>query len=258
MPDLKKLHNLAGALRDRVQKQEVEAERPNRWYNISNRGATAELYIYNEIGEYGVSAADMIGELKAVTAKKIELHLNSEGGEVFDGIAIYEALKQHPAKVRTMVDSLAASAASFIAMAADPYDEAADTGGVFMARNARLMIHDAACGGGAVFGNAATMREFIRDVEAVADLLDDMSDNIADIYAARAGGTVEQWRGLMSAETWFSAQQAIEAKLVDGVIGESKQEDTPSAVPAEEDVKDELTLDFEALAQALKGAWDGV
>lgn len=253
MPDMGKLHNLASQLRERVEKA-AEAEKSNRWYNIRNSGAAvAELYIYNEIGANGVSAVDMIDELKNIKARQIHLHLSSEGGEVFDGIAIYEALKQHPAKVRTMVDSLAASAASFIAMAADPYDLAKDTGGVFMARNARMMIHDAACGGGAVFGNAADMRRFVQDVTAVADLLDDMSNNIADIYAARAGQTVEHWRALMSAETWFSAPQAITAGLADGVIGDKD----PSATPAEDIIQDELDLDFEALAAALKGAWDG-
>jgi ATP-dependent protease ClpP protease subunit len=254
MPDLGKLHNLASQLRERVEKQAVE--KSNRWYNIRNSGSSvAELYIYDEIGANGVSAVDMINELKDVKAKQIHLHLSSEGGEVFDGIAIYEALKQHPAKVRTVVDSLAASAASFIAMAADPYDQAKDTGGVFMARNARMMIHDAACAGGVVYGNAADMRRFIDDVTAVADLLDDMSNNIADIYATRTGDTVESWRALMSAETWFSAQQAIDKKLADGIIGE--QQKTTSATPAEETTKDELDLDFEALAAALKGAWDG-
>jgi len=257
MPDMGKLRNLAGQLRERVEKQ-AEAAAPGRWYNIRNQAAKeiAEIYVYDMIGAGGVTAVDMITELKAIKAKQIHLHLSSEGGEVFDGIAIYEALKQHPAKVRTIVDSLAASAASFIAMAADPYDEQADTGGVFMGRHARMMIHDAACAGGVVYGNAADMRRFISEVEVVASLLDDMSDNIAEIYAARTNNDVGHWRALMSAETWFSASQAVEAGIADAILGEAVQK----APVAKTEVvhTDELELDYEALAAALKGAWDGV
>lgn len=179
------------------------------WYRITNlvESASARVYIYDEIGYWGVTAQDFARDIVALDVDSIELHINSPGGEVFDGIAIYEVLRQHKAKVTTYVDSLAASAASFIAMAGDE---------VIMAPNATMMIHD---GIGLAIGNAATMRE-------TAELLDRVSDNIASIYAERAGGDVESWRTAMRAETWYSASEAVAAGLAQRVGRET--EDTTS------------------------------
>lgn len=170
------------------------------WYRITNHAETdtAELYIYDEIGYFGVTAADLVNELKGVTAKSINVRVNSPGGDVFDGIAILNALRQHPAAVNVVVDSLAASAASFIAMAGDT---------VTMAPNSQMMIHAAS---GLTIGNAADMRE-------MADLLDKMTTNIASIYAGRAGGKVEDWLAAMNTETWYSAEEAVAAGLADKV-----------------------------------------
>lgn len=172
----------------------------NDWYRITNHAETdtAELYIYDEIGYFGVTAADLVNELKGVTAKSINVRVNSPGGDVFDGIAILNALRQHPAAVNVVVDSLAASAASFIAMAGDT---------VTMAPNSQMMIHAAS---GLTIGNASDMRE-------MADLLDKMTTNIASIYAGRAGGKVEDWLTAMNTETWYSAEEAVAAGLADKV-----------------------------------------
>lgn len=178
------------------------------WYRIRNAdGDRAEVLIYGYIGDAwdGVTAASFRRELSDITAKRIDLHVNSEGGLVFDGIAIHAALRNHPAKVDVTVDGLAASAASFVAMAGDT---------IAVEKPARMMIHDAA---GLVIGNAADMREF-------ADLLDELSDTIAGIYADRAGGSVAHWRGAMRAETWYSAADAVKAGLADKVAN-----DTPAA-----------------------------
>ena len=173
----------------------------NDWYRIENKAdGPASVYIYDEIGYFGVTAKDFVNDLNGITASEIDLHLNSPGGDVFDGIAIYESLKSHSAKINVVVDSLAASAASFIAMAGDT---------VTMARNAQMMIHDAM---GLCVGNAADMEEMI-------GLLNKCSDNIADIYAQRAGGTADSWREKMKAETWYSAQEAVDAGLADSVKG---------------------------------------
>src|SRR5690606_38136643 len=129
--------------------------------------------------------------------------------DVFDGVAIYNALRDHPADVAVRVDGLAASAASFIAQAGDK---------VTMNRGSQLMIHDA---WGLCIGPAADMRE-------TAALLDRVSDTIAGLYAARAGGTVEDWREAMLAESWYSAEEAVEANLADEVVpakGDSDQDD---------------------------------
>lgn len=236
-PDLTKLRNLAGSLRAK------QPETKPRWYDIRNSGSeTTAVYIYDIIGEdpwtgAGVGASAFVTDLARITSPTIELHINSEGGEVFDGLAIYESLKQHSARVVVHIDSLAASAASFIAMAGDE---------IKMARNARIMIHDAAMGGAWASGNAADMREFSAKVLEMADLLDDMSLNIADIYSQRAGGSPADWRALMQAETWFDSTSAITAGLADSVIGE----DVPTK---EETVEDAIDLD--ALRAAIEGAF---
>jgi ATP-dependent protease ClpP protease subunit len=247
MPDLVRLHNLAGQLAEQARPRGRNTRgRGARWYDIRNAvdGRTV-VYLYDMIGDDyfggGVSARDFVDEINAVSSPVVELHINSEGGEVFDGIAIYESLKQHPARVEVVIDSLAASAASFVAMAGDS---------VAMARNARLMIHDAAIGGAYGSGNAKDMREFQQDVGKLADLLDEMSMNIADIYAQRAGETVQHWRDLMLAETWFSASQAKEVGLVDSILGES------STVPVDSTTDPEGALDVDALLAAFEGAWD--
>jgi ATP-dependent protease ClpP protease subunit len=174
------------------------------WYRIEMRGhlgdisTLAEVWIYDEIGYFGVTASDFVRELAAVDSDKIVVHLNTPGGDAFDGIAIYGALKSHKAHVEMRIDSLAASAGSFIAQAGDER---------IIARNATVMIHDAH---GLVVGNHA-------DMTAMAELLDKTSDNVADIYAQRAGGTVESWRAAMKAETWYNADEAVAAGLADRV-----------------------------------------
>jgi ATP-dependent Clp endopeptidase proteolytic subunit ClpP len=161
-------------------------------------GDTTVIDIYDEIGWFGTSAQDFVRDLRQVKTPNIEVHLNSPGGDVFDALAIHSALRQHKAKVHVIVDSLAASSASFIAMAGDKVTAMA---------NAMLMIHDP---WGLVIGNAADMRE-------LADLLDKHGDNIAAIYANRAGGEVATWRERMLDETWYLADEAYEVGLVDEV-----------------------------------------
>ncbi len=166
------------------------------WYKLTNQAGVAEVMIYDSIGYYGITASDFVSELKGLDVAEIAVHINSPGGEVFDGIAIHNALRSHPANVRVNIDSLAASIASVIAMAGDE---------IIMERNAQMMIHD---GYGAIGGNAADLRE-------MADLLDKTSDTIAGIYAERTGKDASYWRGLMKAETWYTAEEAVAAGLAD-------------------------------------------
>lgn len=176
----------------------------NDWYRITNATATlpAQVNIYDEIGFFGVTAQDFVKDLADVSGD-LDIHLNCPGGDVFDAVAIYNALKQHEdGIVKVYVDGLAASAASFIAQAADP-------GNLIIARNASMMIHDAF---GMGIGNAKDMRQ-------LADLLDQQSDNIASIYAERSGKPVAQWREAMRAESWYVGQQAVDAGLADFVQG---------------------------------------
>lgn len=203
--DMQRLHNLAEAVRARSSEKQQPRAGARSWYRIENKAnETATIYVYDFIGEWGVSAQDFVNDLRGVKAQALDVHINSEGGEVFDGLAIYEAIRQHKAGVTVYVDGLAASAASFIAMAGDT---------VIMAARARMMIHDAH---GLCIGNSRDMRE-------LAGLLDDLSDNIADIYAERAGGSRQQWRDAMrgneasSDGTWYDAQAAVDAGLADEI-----------------------------------------
>lgn len=177
------------------------------WYSISNKAdvpGTAEVYLYDEIGGYGVDAKSFVAELGAIEADTIDLHINSVGGEVFQGFAIYQAIKDHPATVNVSVDGLAASIASVIALGGDK---------VTMARNAEFMIHD---GSVAMQGNAAELTKMV-------SMLDRVSDNIASVYAERCGGDTAQWRDQMRAETWYSAEEAVAAGLADEVAPPTKR-----------------------------------
>lgn len=158
----------------------------------------ASLHLYGVIGAYwdGIDAAAVVPAIRALDVDTIELFVNSPGGNVYDGIAIRNALRQHTARVVVTVDGLAASAASFIACGGDE---------VVMGENAEFMIHEA---WGVSIGDAEEMR-------SAADDLDRISDNIAAMYAAKAGGEASDWRALMKAETWYSASEAVAAGLAD-------------------------------------------
>jgi len=172
------------------------------WYRIANKAGDgdqpADVYIYDEIGYWGTTAQQFVDDLREITADQINLHLNSPGGDVFDGFAIYQALLDHPAQVTSRVDALAASAASIIAMAGQR---------IVMGRTAMMMIHDA---WGLAIGNAADMRD-------MANRLDKISNTIAGVYAERAGGPVEFWRQAMLEESWYNADEAVQAGLADEV-----------------------------------------
>lgn len=168
------------------------------WQRIEMKAEdrVAEIYIYDEIGDWGTSAQAFAGALAELDVETINLYINSPGGSAWDGVAIYNALRRHPAKINGFVDGIAASAASLIAMASDH---------LTMNASSQLMIHDAS---GVAWGDADTMR-------STADLLDKLSDSYADAYAKRAGGSREGWRQVMRDETWYTAEEAVLAGLAD-------------------------------------------
>lgn len=174
-----------------------------RWYDIKNAASpeAAEVLIYDDIGYFGVSADQFVRELAEVAAPLINVRVNSEGGEVFDGFAIYNALRRHPSRIVCHVDGLAASAATYPVLAGDE---------VRIASNGMLMIHNPAS---LVMGEAADMRQ-------EADLLDKLAGIIANLYSQRTGKPVEEVRGWMTAETWFTAEEAKANGFVDTVIDE--------------------------------------
>lgn len=157
----------------------------------------AELFIYDTIGFGGLTSNDFKEQLAGLgNVNEIDVHINSGGGDVFQGIAIGSLLKKHPATINVFIDGLAASIASVIAMAGDT---------ITIAESALMMIHEGHAG---LVGEADELRK-------EADLLDKINSLIAALYADRTGKPVDDIRQLMSDETWFSAQEALEIGLVD-------------------------------------------
>jgi ATP-dependent protease ClpP protease subunit len=251
--DLAKLTALATGLRESTTRVSARpTSHGKNWYNIRNAGDETIIGIYDEIGEWGVSAQDFVTELNGITTPSITVQIASPGGAVWDGLTIYAALAGHPAHERggvaTDVMSHAFSAASFIAQAASP-------GKRRIRRNARMMIHDPAIGGGVVFGNARQLREFKDQLETIAVQLDEAADNIADIYGQRSGNTdLAHWRALMEAETFFGSEDAVAAGLADEVV--SAGGDSPGNVGAGGTIPTNLALDdFGGLLDSLKGVF---
>lgn len=168
---------------------------------------TGELLIYDAIGAAfnGITPKDVADRLRVLGAvDQINVRINSPGGDVFDGHAIYSQLKRHPAKKRVDVDGSACSIASVVAMAADP-------GQLYMAENAWLMIHEPWT---RLTGTAPEFR-------SRADLLEKMGVQIVDLYAARSGMTADQVRDLYAqGDAWLSAKEAVAAGLADHVTSD--------------------------------------
>lgn len=187
---------------------------------ISNRGTAgrridvragaapgeAEVFLYDAIvadeleAEWmgGVAPQQFVPMLRDLQARTIHLRINSPGGSVFAARAIEQALREHPARIVAHIDGLAASAATFIAMAADE---------IIIAPGSLFMIHNA---WGAAMGNAADMLD-------MATLLEKIDGTLVHTYAARTGQSAEQLRGWMAAETWFDADEAVAAKFADRI-----------------------------------------
>ena len=174
------------------------------WYSIQAKAdQSAEISIYDEIGFCGVTAKQFIGDLKAIDAMAIKLAINSPGGAVFDALAIYNALRQHPASVEVTIMGVAASAASIIAMAGDT---------VVMPENAFMMIHNPL---NMAYGNADDLRE-------MADVLDKIGASLVGIYAKRTGLPEDEIKALLDAETWLNAEEAVTKGFADELQAELK------------------------------------
>lgn len=183
---------------------------PQSWYDLRNAASdVAEIDIYGEIGAFGVSAGQFRRDLRSVNAKTIKLHINSPGGSVNDGIAIYNSLKEHPARVEVHVDAAAYSIATVIALAGDH---------ITMAPHSRMAIHNAmAMGAGVTVGYAEDFDALAEQAKQVADHLRETSSEIASMYAERSGKEADYWQGRMDEEARFTAEQAVEEGLADEV-----------------------------------------
>lgn len=171
-----------------------------------------EIYFNDMIDDwFGISSAMVVEALLMADGRDVLVHLNSPGGMVTEGLAIHSTFKQYAGKVTMRVEGLAASAASFVMLAADE---------VLIEPNAMVMIHDA---WDVTIGPASEHRR-------TADLLDKVSDNIASMYATKAGTDAAEWRTAMLEETWYVGQEAVDAGLVDALTdGESADDTTVAA-----------------------------
>mgnify|MGYP001744021237 FL=1 len=197
------------------------------WYSIKAKANdTAEISIYDEIGFWGVSAASFAQDLKDCgnNLKQINLHIHSPGGDVFDGIAIYNLLKNHPANVTVYIDGLAASMASVIAMAGND---------VIMPENAMMMIHKP---WGIQGGDAEDMRKY-------ADLLDKVENTLIPAYASKTGKTPEELAEMLSAETWLNGKECVEQGFADKLA---------EPLVAMASIKSRKLEDFENMPKAMK------
>lgn len=177
--------------------------RHREWYSLSkpNDDGVAELMIYDEIAWYAVDAQEFVGRLNALDASQINLRINSPGGSVFDGVAIYNSLKAHKAKITTYIDGVAASIASIIALAGDE---------VRMAKNAMFMVHDPWA---LVVGNASDLRN-------TAETLDKVAGTLVQTYVNASTLDADEVRAAMLAETWYTAEEAKDIGFVDKVTGD--------------------------------------
>ena len=169
------------------------------WYAISEtENDTAEISIYDEIGGWGISAKEFLGELSKLKGKHIHLRINSPGGSVVEGTAIFNALRRHTGGVTVHIDALAASMASVIAMAGMP---------VYMADNALLMVH-----------NPWTITAGdSEDLRKEADLLDKLKASIRNAYQRKTGLPEDQLQTMMDAETWLDSVDAVALGFADAI-----------------------------------------
>ncbi len=177
-----------------------------KWFDFRNvKDDSVDLYIYDVVGDswVGTDAAALVKEIVGHKKKRINTRINSPGGSVFDGVAIYNALKNHDGGVTTYIDGLAASIASIIALAGDK---------IVMADNAMMMIHNPSSFS---WGEASQLRKD-------ADILDQIKETLINTYANKTGKARDVIAADMDKETWFTAQESLAYGLVTEVTGAMK------------------------------------
>lgn len=176
-----------------------------KWYEVKALAEGAlQVSIHDEIGLWGVNAADFIAEINSHTnIAEIEVGIHSPGGSLFDGVAMFNALKNHSAKVVTRVDGIAASAASVVFLAGDERVMPEDT---------FLMIHNPWSG---VMGDSTEMRK-------AADTLDQFQQMLVELYARETGIDEDAVAEMMKAETWLDASSAMDLDFATHLVQSMK------------------------------------
>lgn len=209
MHSLQRLERLAA--RGRTLQLSAHPERPDgperEWFRVQLAAGDADratVLVYGDIGGWwGVDVEKLVRELHALDVGYLDLHINSQGGSMFDGYALYAALLQHRAYVTAWVDGVAASAASVVLMAGDKR---------IGEKPSRVMVHEASVYPGS--GNKRHLRE-------QAQLLEEFDTDIAEIYADRTGGDAATFTAAMEASTWYSSTAAVEVGLLHEITDRS-------------------------------------
>lgn len=191
-----------------LQNNQSQERKPLR---VEHESDSSTIYLYGVIDEYwGVSAEEIARSLEDLKGKAVTLRINSPGGDVFDGRAMYSAIRQH-GNVTAQIDGIAASAATYVAMAAKSVE---------MIDGGFMMIHNAWTLG---FGNKNDFRE-------LADLLDKFDGSIVNDYIKKTGKSTEEITAMMDAETWFDAAEALDFGFIDSVFdGEQESSSTENS-----------------------------
>jgi len=184
-----------------------------RFFQLMKTGANADLYIYGDICAWAIeelgeqSGVTIVNQLKELEADQINVHINSYGGDVAEGLAIYNALKQHPAKITTICDGFACSAASVVFMAGDER---------IMNPASLLMIHNAWT---SAVGNATDLRKAADDIETITQAS-------VEAYKMVANISEDEIKRLMDAETWILPADAVAYGFATG-IADAEETDEP-------------------------------
>lgn len=185
----------------------IKTSSKSRMYEIKAKNNTADIWIYEDIGEAwfgGVSAKQFADDLKgAGLVDLIRVFINSGGGNIFDGVAIYNSLKRHNARIEVSIDSAALSIASIIAMAGDE---------IKIANNAQIMIHDP----WTVAGGSS------KDFRHIADIMDKTKETLVTTYQGKTGLDPDKISSMMAEETWMNAEEAVQHGFADTITGESQ------------------------------------
>ncbi|HBZ8832789.1 TPA: ATP-dependent Clp protease proteolytic subunit [Citrobacter farmeri] len=186
--------------KNRARHRPKASVKSNSWFRMqASNNSEADIFIYDEIGYWGVTAKQFVNDLRALgDVTHINLHINSPGGDVFDGIAIFNALKHHGAAITVHIDGLAASMASVIAMVGNP---------VIMPENTMMMIHKP---WGFAGGDANDMRDY-------ADLLDKVESVLIPAYAQKTGKRTDEIAAMLEDETWMDGTECVALGFADQV-----------------------------------------
>lgn len=184
-----------------------------KYFNIIPGEGSATLLLYGDIGDgYKVESGRIVSELISLQSQyeKIDVRINSRGGDVFSGMAIYNALRQSKSDITIYIDGVAASIAAIIALCGKP---------LYMSPYAKLMLHSVS---GGTWGNASALRQ-------TADQMEQLQKDLANMIAGRCGMKAKdvQAKYFDEKDHWIDAQEAVAMKLCDGIYDMATTEEQP-------------------------------